>query len=157
RSKGIFQRATPNGYLAGVSGGGYMTIAHAALRGLTRSNSSGADQLLETPAPWAMDAPETVNLRNHTSYLAPNLAGGIWAVAVIAYGLLRHLIPFAALTVVLGTLYGWTLLALPHLRLSGPAARRIDLTSVAFVGIACGVCLAIAGLLVALRLQQRVA
>ena len=158
RSRGIFGRAAQGGYLAGVSGGGYIAIAHAALRGLTRKYSgSDADQLLESPAPWAMDAPEMVNLRNHTRYLVPNLAGGIWALAVIAYGLVRHLIPFAALVVVLGTIYGWILLALPHVNLSAGATRRIDLASVAWVGVACGLCLALAALLVALRLQQRVA
>ena len=158
RSRGTFGRAADGGYLAGVSGGGYTAIAHAALRGLTRKYSgSDAGQLLAAPAPWAMDAPETVNLRNHTRYLLPNLAGGIWALAVIAYGLVRHLIPFAALIVVLGTIYGWILIALPHVDLSSSAARRIDLTSLASVGVACGLLLGLAGLVVALRLQQRVA
>ncbi|TMC47835.1 MAG: hypothetical protein E6J14_14420 [Chloroflexi bacterium] len=156
-SSGYFEKAC---YLSAVSGGGYLAVAHAALLGLTRkhppagASAAAVEELLRTPPPWSLTAPETVNLRNHTQYLAPDLVGRVWGVSVILYGAIRRLLPFAALIVLLGTLYGWLLLALPHLRFASVqgSTPSIDLTAVRSVAIfGCGGVLALAALQLLMR------
>jgi hypothetical protein len=125
RAGGYFK---DDAYLSAVSGGGYIAVAHAALLGLSREHTAdgaaGKDRQSRSEAikrsfrelpPWSLAAPETINLRNHTTYLAPNLAGRIWGVSVVVYGAVRHLLPFAALVVALGTLYGWVLISVADL------------------------------------------
>lgn len=141
-------------YLSAVSGGGYIAVAHAALLGLTRRHADATDaatlekSLTDLP-PWSLDAPETVNLRNHTTYLAPNLNGRVWGLAVTVYGAIEHLLPFAALIVILGVLYGSLLTVFPRLTFAGNAAApTFDLTLLLVSLIACGGALVFAALLV---------
>lgn len=143
-------------YLSAVSGGGYIAVAHAALLGLTRQHAAPTDrQALEQSfaalPPWSLGAPETVNLRNHTTYLAPDLSGRVWGVAVVVYGAIQHLLPFAALIVVLGTLYGWLLTVLPKLTFVGQRSPTFDPEMARVSFYACCGALGLAGLLVATR------
>lgn len=111
----LLQRAD---HITAVSGGGYTATGFAALIGLTREqapNRAAADSLLQSPPPWAPAAPETVNLRNHLHYLAPDVRGAVWGVLAILYGAVRHLLPFVALVVGAGIVYGWVLTWMPHL------------------------------------------
>jgi hypothetical protein len=147
-------------YLSAVSGGGYIAVAYAALHGLTRQYHpkhgphDPAKQLLSMPRPWSLTAPETINLRNHTHYLAPDSFGGMWGVAVALYGAVRRLLPFAALTVLLGTLYGWILVALPRLRFTSTPGSMASVDLVAVRSVAtygCGGLLGTAALLLMMR------
>src|ERR1700676_1365630 len=115
RTSGHFGKAH---YLSAVSGGGYIAVAHATLLGLTRQKAAHlglsddeTEELLQKPAPWSLDAPETENLRNHTNYLAPDPRATTWGVSVVLYGIVSRLLPFVALVVLLGTVYGCILVA----------------------------------------------
>ena len=150
-------------YLASVSGGGYTCIGETVTHGLTREvwtqrghPAIGTRLLNAHPRPWALDSPETVNLRNHTRYLAPNLAGAVWGVLVILYGVVRHLLPFAAATVVIGSVYGWALTRLGLISFAGgslhPTVHSDQVARAALWGV--GGCTAVAALLVIARRQQ---
>jgi hypothetical protein len=96
-------------YLAAVSGGDYISVAHTVmvsetLKAGVESESSPTDadyanaeeRYFGELAPWALSSPEEEHLRNHSDYLAPGGAGKAWMALNLLYGMLRHLLPFAA-------------------------------------------------------------
>jgi hypothetical protein len=60
-------------------------------------------------SPWALNSPEEKNLRARPGYLASGAVGWIWLVANMLYGMIRHLLPFAAGIVVAGGITGFVL------------------------------------------------
>jgi hypothetical protein len=94
-------------YLAAVSGGAYTAIAHTVLVSATLGDfASGPDdpanrqgeerEFFGALPPWAPRSPEEIHLRNHSSYLAHGATGKLWFAANLLYGMIRHLLPFAA-------------------------------------------------------------
>lgn len=104
-------------HLACVSGGGYIAIAHAVMidQTLKQARVDGAeppDVLFAGSPAWALGSPEEQHLRANLDYLAPGFPGKLWALANGVYGLLKHVLPFAATlfvaSYVLGLAYhGW--------------------------------------------------
>src|SRR5437588_7391344 len=108
RRAGIFAEAK---YLTCVSGGGYISIAHAVMidQTLKQAETDGTEpreKLFEGSAPWAPGSPEEQHLRDHLDYLAPGTAGRLWAGANGLYGMAKHLLVFIAVFFVLGYLLG---------------------------------------------------
>jgi hypothetical protein len=97
-------------YLASVSGGGYSAIAHTLLVAATAGDfgdNPGTDlrNAFQDLPPWAQNSPEEINLRQHPDYLGSK----IWLIVTLVYGMLRHLLPFAAGIVLAATLTGFAL------------------------------------------------
>jgi len=114
REEGVLNQAT---HLAAVSGGDYMTVAHAAMVSETLKHGhtpvgTGDDltgreaEFFGDQAPWARDSPEEQHLRNHTTYLSPGMKGKAWLVLSAVYGMLRHMVPIAAWITLAGALFG---------------------------------------------------
>jgi hypothetical protein len=112
REKHLLERAD---HLSCVSGGGYITIAHAVMVSESLKRAAGpaeppqpaAVENIEQDyfgrrAPWARDSPEESHLRNHISYLGSR----VWLVANLIYGTIRHLLPFAAAIYLFGFVVG---------------------------------------------------
>lgn len=116
-------------YLSCVSGGGYITIAHALMTSETikRATVTPRDPVVAledtkgvapediegayfgTQAPWAAGSPEEEHLRDRLTYLAPGLIGKVWAALNLLYGAFRLLIPFFASLFVAGVVMGFAL------------------------------------------------
>jgi hypothetical protein len=104
-------------HLACVSGGGYISIAHAVMidQTLKQAKTDGVeppDSLFAGSPAWGLGSPEEQHLRANLDYLAPGFAGKLWALANGIYGLLKHVLPFGATlfiaSYVLGLAYhGW--------------------------------------------------
>lgn len=107
-------------YLAAVSGGSYIAVAHAVTAGTTEDRS-----LFDGLPPWAPGSPEEAHLRHHSTYLAPGLAGRIWFFSHALWGLFCNLLPFLAVLSVLGHALGWLYAGglQPDLAGSAPAVR----------------------------------
>lgn len=103
REEGFLESAD---YLSCVSGGGYISIAHAILVSETLKTAATEEparppEELEAEyfgklPPWAPGSPEETHLRDDTNYIAPGFMGKLWLAANFLYGLARHLLPFAA-------------------------------------------------------------
>jgi hypothetical protein len=112
RRTGILSEAK---YLTCVSGGGYISIAHAVmidqtLKRTRKDELVPVEQLFAGSAPWAPGSPEEQHLRDHLDYLAPGAAGRVWAAANAFYGMAKHLLVFIAaffiMSYALGLAYG---------------------------------------------------
>lgn len=90
-------------YLAAISGGSYMAVAHTVTAGLTEDHSLFTDQL----PPWAPGSPEETHLRTNSTYLAPGLPGKIWFATQVVYGVACNLVPIALLLWIVATVTGW--------------------------------------------------
>lgn len=123
-------------YLSVVSGGSYIGIAHAITISKTidqrpedlRPGDPQAPPLDERErfffgglAPWSRDSPEEQHLRNNTTYLAPGMPGKVWFATNLLYGLVRHLLPFAASLYAVAAITGFALA-----RWIGPSIRGIE-------------------------------
>lgn len=113
-------------HLACVSGGGYISIAHAVMidQTLKQAKADGVeppDSLFAGSPAWAPGSPEEQHLRSNLDYLAPGFPGKLWALTNLIYGLLKHLLPFAAslfvVSYALGLAFHWWI---------GPSLRRED-------------------------------
>jgi hypothetical protein len=98
REEGLLDSAE---HLSCVSGGGYITIAHAVLASETIKRASADSVSAESAfflrlSPWAQGSPEENHLRTHVAYLGAGLVGRLWMVANLIYGIVRHLLPFVA-------------------------------------------------------------
>ena len=91
-------------YLAAVSGGTYISAAHAAIASL-----SDREVFENGPAPWAPGSPEERHLRNHSRYLTEGPGGQFWAASSMLWGLLIHLLPLVLSTFLIGRAMGWVL------------------------------------------------
>jgi hypothetical protein len=106
-------------YISAVSGGSYIAIAHAVAAGLTLQggdpdNSEAAIDpdhraALNAMPPFAAGSPEEKHLRDRSTYLAAGTVGKIWFIVNLLWGMLRHLLPFAAGIYALGLAFGWIL------------------------------------------------
>lgn len=107
-------------YLAAVSGGSYIAVAHTVTAGATEDPS-----LFDALPPWAPGSPEEAHLRNNSTYLAPGLAGHVWFLSHALWGLFCNVLPFLAVLAVLGHAIGWLYAAglQPDLAASAPAVR----------------------------------
>ena len=107
-------------YLSAVSGGDYIAVAHTVLVSETLRPDNPSpfpqeeiagprtkeEQFFGELPPWAPLSPEEQHLRDHTTYLAPGLQGKAWLGINLAYGLVRHLVPFAAAISLAATAFG---------------------------------------------------
>lgn len=130
RTAGVLGQAA---YLSAVSGGDYTAIAHAVLVSETlgpdnpspfpedeaEGRRTKEEQFFGGLPPWAPLSPEEQHLRDHTTYLAPGLEGKAWLGINLLYGLIRHLVPFAAGIYLLATAFG-----IAFGRWIGPTLRR---------------------------------
>jgi hypothetical protein len=115
RGEGVLGRAR---FLAAVSGGNYIATAHTLLvsESLRRAaGAAGADEcgdgddertLFGELPPWAPGSPEEQHLRNDSNWLAPGLRGKAWLALNVVYGVVRHLVPFAAAIFLTAMAYG---------------------------------------------------
>lgn len=90
-------------YLAAVSGGSYMAVAHTVTAGLTDDHSLFTEEL----PPWAPGSPEEAHLRANSTYLAPGLTGKTWFATHVLYGLVCNLVPLAIALWIVATVIGW--------------------------------------------------
>jgi hypothetical protein len=159
QEQGVLKRAD---HLACVSGGGYMSIAHAVLLSETlgRARSRGNDEDVEgrsdihavekqyfgRHAPWSAGSPEEQHLRDRLKYLAPGLVGWAWLIVNLTYGMLRHLLPFASAIYLAGFITGiaesgWlgeSLRTPPNARCDGPGCiDSSDLIPFILASVAC--------------------
>src|SRR5688500_337580 len=94
-------------HLACVSGGGYISIAHAIMASETIRRGTDAarkadpcdnrtpseiadsveDSMFGRHRPWAPGSPEEQHLRQHLKYVAPGLVGRVWMLANLLYGM----------------------------------------------------------------------
>jgi hypothetical protein len=140
-------------HLSCVSGGGYISIAHTVLvsasLGPPKSNATmpREAELFDKLPPWGPSSPEEQHLRDHTTYLASGVGGKVWFALNLLYGIVRHLVPFAAALFVAATVTG---IALE--RWLGPSLRGPRRT-VSFAGpwLAVGALGLLAGLLLVAR------
>jgi hypothetical protein len=126
RREEVLQRAE---HMAAVSGGDYISLAHGILVNETLRAANPApdpndprpkeDQFFERLAPWAAGSPEEKHLRDSTTYLAPGLLGKVWLAVNLVYGMIRHLVPFAAVITLMGTILGFG-----YSRWLGPSLRE---------------------------------
>lgn len=99
RERGVLDRAD---FLAGVSGGGYIAIAHALTACCSDPGAFGDAAPL-----FGRLSPEENYLRNHTTYLAQGMRGRVWfALNVLAGFLLNAAVVFALLYPT-GRILGW--------------------------------------------------
>jgi hypothetical protein len=92
-------------YLAAMSGGDYISVAHTVLvsetlKAHTPPNGDPAQTEREyfgAMVPWALSSPEEEHFRNRSSYIAPGVVGKVWFALNLLYGMIRHLLPFAAI------------------------------------------------------------
>ena len=119
RHRGVLREAC---YLTAVSGGSYIATAHKILIDSTHRAPADCDDdgcswggskaggqgksAFEDLAPWAPGSPEERHLRDRLSYLAPGFGGKVWLAINFIYGSVRHVLPFIAGLVLLGTAYG---------------------------------------------------
>ena len=106
-------------YISAVSGGSYIAIAQAIAAGLTLQggdpdrSETAADPnqraALDAMPPFAPGSPEEKHLRDRSTYLAAGAVGKIWFIVNLLWGMLRHLLPFAAGIYALGLAFGWIL------------------------------------------------
>jgi hypothetical protein len=120
---GVLSRAE---HLACVSGGGYIAIAHAVMidQTLRQAKADGVEppgSLFAGSPAWGPGSPEEQHLRRSLDYLAPGFPGKLWALANAIYGLIKHLLPFAATLFVISYAIG-----LAYHRWIGPTLRRED-------------------------------
>jgi hypothetical protein len=98
---GVLQRAED---LATVSGGGYIGGA------LTMVAASPNAELVwgeGRPAPFARMSPEERYLRDHSTYLAPDIKGRLRLVSRLLLGMIVNLCFVTALAILAGRLLGW--------------------------------------------------
>jgi hypothetical protein len=114
-------------YLSCVSGGGYISIAHAVLTSETIKHApppsperphDPEDAIFGGIPPWAPGSPEEQHLRDRLSYLTPGVSGRLWAGLNLVYGLVKTLLPFLAVLYLAGFIVGFALT-----RWLGPALR----------------------------------
>ena len=166
REKHVLEEAA---HLACVSGGGYISIAHAVLISETlklahdppppgESDLAAKERMyFGRQPPWAPRSPEELNLRANLTYLAPGLAGRAWAFANLLYGTVRHLLPFFSIIYLAGFAVGiglaqWLGLSLRGERsvqcITSGCVHTRDLAPFLFVGLGL---LLLSGLLIAWR------
>lgn len=91
-------------HLACVSGGAYISIAHTVVVDQTlklgrEPNTGGPSKetaYFATIKPWAAGSTEELHLRDQLNYIAPGAQGKVWLYANFLFGMIRHLLPFAA-------------------------------------------------------------
>lgn len=121
REAGVLARAE---YLSAASGGCYTAIAHSTMVATTggdfpedpeknpvrpkddKQRARALTRAFQDLAPWAPGSPEEKNLRFRPGYLAAGARGKLWLAANLTYGIVRHLLPFAAGIVLAGALTG---------------------------------------------------
>jgi hypothetical protein len=172
QEKGVLHAAD---HLACVSGGGYMSIAHAVLLSetLKRANPGGTDddpaaeqgnkrtierEYFGRHAPWSAGSPEEQHLRDRLKYLASGFLGWVWLIVNLAYGMLRHLLPFASTIYLAGfitgiAMSGWlgeSLRTPPNVKCTGPGCiDSSDLLPFVYLGLAL---IAVAAVLLSVRM-----
>lgn len=103
RESGVLAKAE---HLACVSGGGYISIAHAVMVSESRARNPQRSAGFRSLPPYAQQSPEERHLRNNLHYLAPGVSGKIWMVLSLGYAIVRHMVPFLAWIITAGFGYG---------------------------------------------------
>ncbi len=108
-------------YLAAVSGGDDIALAHTAAVAATFGDFT-ADEPPEPPAfptaelapdsfasvpSFARNSPEERNRRDDSAYLARGLNGKVWLGVNVLYGTIRHLLPFVAGIFIVAAAFGF--------------------------------------------------
>src|SRR6266567_366946 len=88
-------------YLSAVSGGSYIAAA------LSIVQEQSAPDLMSGTYPYAVGSPEEQWLRDHSSYIAPGIAGKVRIVTRVLGGLVVNVSLLFLLLYVLGRLVGW--------------------------------------------------
>ena len=99
RARGVLRDAA---YLAGVSGGGYTTIAHAIA-----SKYSDPGTVTTANPLYGHLSVEEEHLRNHTDYLADGSRGQVWFLLHIVGGFLVNSAVLLAMLYVVARPIGW--------------------------------------------------
>ena len=148
RRERVLQEAN---YISAVSGGSYIAIAHAVAAGLTLQGGDpdnaeaavGDDQraALQAMPPFAPGSPEEKHLRDRSTYLAAGAVGKIWFMVNLVWGMLRHLLPFAAGIYAIGLAFGWVLSPWLKSSLRSPGADFDPLVPVLWILLGLGLLL----------------
>ena len=137
-------------YISAVSGGSYIAIAQAITAGLTlqggdptaeAASGEGETSALNALPPFAPGSPEEKHLRDRSTYLAAGAIGKIWFIVNLLWGLLRHLLPFAAGIYAAGVAFGWALAPWLRPSLRRPGADFDPLTPVVWILLGLGLLL----------------
>ncbi|HEV7525255.1 MAG TPA: hypothetical protein VGP92_09820 [Acidimicrobiia bacterium] len=107
-------------YLAGVSGGGYTTIAHA----IAAKYSDPGTVTAEDPLYGHLSVEEE-HLRNHTDYLAPGARGRVWMALHIIGGFVVNSAVLLAMLFVVARPLGWIVRGLQPGLARGGSAHRV--------------------------------
>lgn len=124
QDKGILARAE---YLSAASGGGYLAAGWAL--------SDAMSPAVAKDRSWSQGSPEERWLRDHSSYLVPDLLGGLKGVGRLLGGVLVNVLVIWMVLFLLARPVGWAMSAAhPELRALEPMALRRDTTAEMQIG-----------------------